>query len=50
MKAIKKRYRVVDEFGSDMTKRVDVEIVNDRLYIIDEFSIDITSRVKLELI
>ncbi len=45
-----REYRVIDEFGIDITSRIKVMTMGGGLYAIDEFGIDITSTVKFEKI
>ena len=45
-----KAYRVIDEFGSNITSRVKVMAMGGGLFAIDEFGIDITNQVKFERI
>ena len=41
-------YKVIDEFGMDISSIVRLEIENDKVIkVIDEFDIDITRRVKV---
>ena len=39
--------RIVNEFGSDITKIVKVEIVDGKVEVVDEFGINITNIVKI---
>ncbi len=43
-----KVYRVLDEFGANITSRVKVMTMAGGLFAIDEFGIDITNQVKFE--
>lgn len=43
-----KAYRVLDEFGANITSRVKVMTMAGGLFAIDEFGIDITNQVKFE--
>ena len=45
-----KAYRVLDEFGANITSRVKVMTMAGGLFAIDEFGIDITNQVKFERI
>ena len=45
-----KSYRVLDEFGANITSRVKVMTMAGGLFAIDEFGIDITNQVKFERI
>lgn len=45
-----KDYRVIDEFGIDISKHTKVMSMGGGLYAIDEFGIDITSRVEFQKI
>ena len=45
-----KAYRVLDEFGANITSRVKVMTMAGGLFAIDEFGIDITNQVNFERI
>ena len=45
-----KAYRVIDEFGNNITSRIKVMTMGGGLFAIDEFGIDITNQVKFERI
>lgn len=47
---VSKAYRVIDEFGANITNRVKVMTMAGGLFAIDEFGIDITNNVKFERI
>ena len=40
-----KSYRIIDEFGIDITKRVDVVVNADKVQVFDEIGVEITSIV-----
>ena len=45
-----KAYRVLDEFGANITSRVKVMTMAGGLFAIDEFGIDVTNQVNFERI
>lgn len=42
-------YKVIDEFGSDISSIVFVEVVNGKFVVYDEFDSNVTSIVKVEI-
>lgn len=47
---VSKAYRVIDEFGADITSHVKVMTMAGGLFALDKSGIDITSQVKFERI
>lgn len=41
------KIKVIDEFGFDITNRVEVVIIDNKTHVINEFGIDITSIVDI---